>query len=283
MRDFPSSSTAPIPKTGPRLGRELADALSALGDRWLIQVDELPVFLLKLLAGAEIDGPQRTRVREFLYWMRRLRLEYPSVKWMLAGSVGLDTVAARLNLADTINDLRIVTLGAYTPETAHALLRALGASYNIELSDAVRQHLIDRVGWPIPYYLQLAFHELRGSVGAGVATEAGVDAAFGTLLDPAHKAYFDFWRQRLHDELGQPDSGFAIGLLSSACHDDEGASRDTLAQKLSLSITDPALRDAKLQYLLDVLQSDGYLVEHQRRLRFRFALLRDYWRARVAT
>jgi hypothetical protein len=44
--------------------------------------------------------------------MRRLRLEFPAVRWMLAGSIGLDTVTARLNVADAINDLRIVSLAA---------------------------------------------------------------------------------------------------------------------------------------------------------------------------
>jgi AAA+ ATPase superfamily predicted ATPase len=63
-----------------RLGRDLAEALSGLEGRWLLQIDELPVFILKLLNDSDAA---RERVREFLYWMRRLRLEFP---WMLAGS-----------------------------------------------------------------------------------------------------------------------------------------------------------------------------------------------------
>ncbi|MGH9893053.1 MAG: hypothetical protein ACREA0_13885 [bacterium] len=82
------------------LGRDLAEALSGLERRWLLQIDELPVFILKLLNDGDAA---RERVREFLYWMRRLRLEFPAVRWMLAGSIGLDTVTARLNVADAIN------------------------------------------------------------------------------------------------------------------------------------------------------------------------------------
>jgi chromosome segregation and condensation protein ScpB len=262
------------------LGRELADALSHLDGRWLIQVDELPVFVLQLLRRD--DPRQRDSVREFLYWMRRLRLDFPAVRWMLAGSIGLDTVAARLNLADAVNDLRIVTLGAYNRETAHELLLELGRRYSLGLSEPVRERLIDRIGWPIPYYLQLAFHELRElDTEASLAIE-DVDHAFDTLLDPAHRAYFDYWRQRLHDELGRPDSDYAVQLLTSAALDANGVERSTLSQVLSAKVADPDQRSEKLRYLLDVLQSDGYLVEHQGRWRFRVPLLRDYWLRRVA-
>src|SRR6266568_795639 len=96
-----------------RLGEELADALSKLEGRWLIQIDELPVFVLKLLNQGEPS--ERARVREFLYWMRRVRQQYTGVRWMLAGSIGLDTITARLNIADAINDLRIAKLGAFDP------------------------------------------------------------------------------------------------------------------------------------------------------------------------
>jgi hypothetical protein len=231
----------------------------------------------------QADSAQRMRVREFLYWMRRLRLEYPSVRWMLAGSIGLDTVTARLNLADSINDLRIVTLGAYKPDTAHALLCALAETYAIEFSEPARQRLIDRIGWPIPYYLQLAFHELRGRDRNAPVTIDEVDQALETLLDPAHRAYFDFWRQRLHDELGHPDSEYALDVLAAVARDADGCTRETLAQILSGGISDPRERDSKLHYLLDVLRSDGYLVEHGGRWNFRFQLLRDYWRMRVAS
>jgi hypothetical protein len=52
-------------------GRGTGRPLSKLDGRWLIQIDELPVFVLKLLNQ---DQPaERALVREFLYWMRRLR------------------------------------------------------------------------------------------------------------------------------------------------------------------------------------------------------------------
>ena len=260
-----------------RIGEELAEALEGLERQTLIQVDELPVFVLKLLNRA--DETQQGRIREFLYWMRKLRQKYLHVKWMLAGSIGLDTVASRLNIADAINDLRIETLGAFDGATAHDLLRTLSANYGLTLEDPVRERVLARVGWLIPYYLQLVFDKLR----EWQKPEAGhVDAVVDTLLDASHKGLFDYWRQRLRDELGRPDADHASALLHPACRTPEGVRRGVFQQVLTASIADADAREDKLRYLLDVLENDGYLVEEEKRWRFRSPLLREYWSRRVA-
>jgi hypothetical protein len=261
-----------------RLGEELADALSRLEGAWLIQVDELPVFVLKLLNQ---DAPaDRARVREFLYWMRRLRLQYTGVRWMLAGSIGLDTVAARLNIADAINDLHIAKLGAFDEPTADALLQALATEHRVDLNEIVRRHIVSRIGWTAPYYVQLVFHELRNIQGA--VAEADVDRAIENLLSPYHRNAFDYWRQRLHDELGPTHADNAVILLNHCCRAPEGATRSTWSLALARVIADARMREEETRYLLDVLQNDGYLVEADDRLLFRSPLLREYWFRRVA-
>ncbi|HXB69880.1 MAG TPA: hypothetical protein VNY05_16625 [Candidatus Acidoferrales bacterium] len=260
-----------------RMGEELADALEPLEWQTLIQVDELPVFALKLLNRP--DDTDQGRIREFLYWLRRLRLQYPKIRWMLAGSIGLDTVASRLNIADSINDLRIETLGAFDTPTAHALLQRLAGAYGIELDLAVREHAIARVGWPVPYYLQLIFDKLRECQEPGTED---VDRAVDTLLDPSHKGLFDYWRQRLRDELGRPDAEYAAALLHPASRAAEGVRAAIFKLALTGAIADAGAREDKVRFLLDVLQNDGYLVEEAGRWRFRSPLLREYWRRRVA-
>jgi len=260
------------------LGATLARFLEKADGRWLLQVDEIPVFLLKLLAAK--DGPRRAE--EFLHWLRQVRQTAPHVRWLLAGSIGLDTVAARLNLGDTINDLRMQGLGPFDSETAGRFLLELSKSYPVNFAPQIREYIVERVAWPIPYYLQVVFAELREMNGASSIDRNRVDEAFARLLDPARKNYFDYWRQRLHDELGTPEDGWALTLLNSICRDPEGASYETLQQVLARRISDPDERDTHLRYLLDVLQNDGYLVEDGDRYRFRLPLLREYWLKRVA-
>ena len=264
------------------LGKALARALADLDEPWVLMVDELPVFVNSLVRRDESGSS----ARNFLNWFREVRQtqsEEALVRWVLAGSIGLDTVASRLNLGDTINDLRLVHLGPFSAETAESFLVALATSYGFTLDKPVRQRILERIGWPIPYYLQLVFAELRTmwTDSGKPPTVTQVDESIEILLSPAKKAYFDYWRQRIQAELGKPDSDFALDLLNVAAQSTVGVSASILGQVLSQHIQDPDDRSERLRYLLDILNSDGYLVEEDGKYQFRSVLLRDFWRTRV--
>ena len=265
--------------------REVGDALGKVLDEadipWLICVDEVPVFVINLIKQGE-DGKRRARA--FLNWFRDLRQRhYRQVKWLLAGSIGLDTIAARLGWGDTINDLEPFPLAAFDESTALSFLDQLATSYRLPLEESARQAIVKRVGWPVPYYLQIMFSQLRENWEDNDVRpdEAAVEHAFERLLDPAYRVHFDYWRQRLDEELGQPEAGHAILLLDHVCQDASGLSRDALGQALSTRVQDPDERDRILRYLLDVLGGDGYLVERDGRHAFRMEWLRVYWQRRL--
>lgn len=263
------------------VGEAIVAAIAATGTQWLILVDELPIFVLALLRADESG----TRARDFLNWFRTLRQHADigkNVRWLLAGSIGLDTVARRMNLGDTINDLYLYSdFGAFSRDTAFALLDQLASSYSLTLTNEVKGRICDRMGWLIPFHLQMCFADLNARRRHGEPTVDDVDAVYENLLSPAKKSYFDFWRQRLQEELGAPDAGRAVRLLNAIAADDEGASRQTLAAVLASDITDPEARERQLIYLTDVLISDGYLVRSAERYHFRSGLLREYWRRNV--
>lgn len=258
-------------------GEEIATALADTEYQWLVCIDELPVFVVKLLQQGD-EG--RERARTFLYWLRNLRqAHYRQVKWLLAGSIGLDTMAARLRIGDAINDLKPFPLDAFSRDCAERFLDALAQSYGIALPPEVRDHIVARIGWPVPYYLQLMFSSLRDTVeddGAPLAV-ATVDGLFEKLLGPAYQGHFDYWRQRLDDELGQPDAGHAVRLLNRLAGTREGLDAATLGFVLHPHIADTEERDRLLRHLLNVLDSDGYLVRLDGRYVFRLEWLRLYW------
>jgi hypothetical protein len=255
------------------LGDALARALQGGDRRWLLLLDELPVFVLSLL-----DDPPRAR--HFLNWFRALRQQTTHVRWLLAGSVGLDTVAALHNLADTINDLEIAELGAFRPDEARNFLAALDRTHQLGLDEAAQDRVIERVGWPIPYFLQLVYKQLRNEAdaGDGRVDAAGVDRAYARLLDPTHRVQFDYWRQRLTEQLGRVRAGHAHQLLSAVAAGPEGATPATLSQVLGSAVPDPEERAAALEFTLGVLRRDGYLVPVGGRWMYRAPLLRDWWR-----
>ncbi len=265
-----------------KAGEELGKALSDGSDDWLVCIDELPVFIVNLLQQGD-EG--RRRARAFLYWLRDLRqTHYRRVKWLLAGSIGLDTLAARLGLSDTINDLEPFPLDAFSEESAKRFLAELAASYSIEFGPELCDAVVRRVGWPVPYYLQLMFEHLREEcLEQDKAPDiAMVAQVFEKLLGMGYRNHFDYWRQRLDEELGQPEAGYAVLLLSRICRSEPGEGQENLAQILGQRMGDPNERDKMLNYLLEVLVSDGYLIERQGRYAFRLEWLRVYWQRRFA-
>jgi hypothetical protein len=211
-----------------QLGKTLTQALNDIKEPWLIEIDEVPLFVLKLLKL----GDGQKRVRAFLSWLRVLRQEHPEIRWTLAGSIGLDTVTARLNMGDTINDLQTVHLGPFSNESAQRLLESLADSYDFILSPSVRDEIIRNVGWLLPYYLQIVFSLLRDNAPEHAEQwEPTVDMVpriFDELLSPSSRNYFDYWRQRLTEELGTPDDRYATMLLNAACQDVVGSPRQIL-------------------------------------------------------
>lgn len=259
-------------------GEEIGKALAASEHNWLICVDELPVFIVKLLQQGE---PGRQRARTFLYWLRDLRqTHFQRIKWLLAGSIGLDTMTARLRIGDAINDLEPFKLDAFSPDSAKRFLAELAHSYELPLDSATIDHLLERIGWPVPYYLQLMFSHLRDAYldEQTQPSPAAVDVVFDKLLGQSYRVHFDYWRQRLDDELGQPEAGYACRILDLICATPDGMTSDTLAQALQTHIADADARDRMLRHLLQILENDGYLVRHEtRRYAYRLEWLRMYW------
>lgn len=231
------------------------------------------MFILGILDDAQ-------RVRRFLNWFRTLRQEGGHIRWLLAGSIGLDTVAALHNLADTINDLSITHLGAFEHEVAIGFLEALDGHHKLGLDAATREHVVAKVAWPIPFFLQLVYRELRNLTEdeAREADIAAVDDAWSGLLVPGKRSYFDYWRQRLQEQLGRPRAGWAETMLTLVSTDPNGMRRELVSTALSTEIPDADERDTAVAFLLQVLENDGYLVEVDGRLQFRSPLLRDWWR-----
>jgi len=280
-------------QTWPTIAENAAEALERLGERWLVLVDELPIFVLGLIR----QDPSGKGAREFLNWLRTLRNPIrnttqpdPVIRWVVAGSIGLDAVVAKVNLGDTINDLDIFPLGPFAPAVADEFLVALGESYGLPLDLPTRTRILQRAGWLIPFYLQILFSKLHDLASEESLAPSPwlVDRVVEELLTPAYRAYFDYWRQRLTEELGRPDDQRALAMLAAVAQADDGvASRDTLAAALTPLVPDAAERDEALRFLLDVLENDGYLARVQTgsagpaRFAFRSALLREYWLRRV--
>ena len=127
----------PIPSTGSvevslgesetedwtKIANDVLRLMAQAEQRWLIYVDELPILLFNIIRNDSQTGVQR--VRRFLDWFRndvRALPEARQVRWLVSGSVGLDTLVQEHGMADTINSMSHQGLAAFSDEVAVAML-----------------------------------------------------------------------------------------------------------------------------------------------------------------
>jgi hypothetical protein len=256
-------------------------------ERVLIAVDELPV----LLQALEVGENSGARLRGFLNWFRALRLRYrKNVRWLLLGSVGLDTFSEIRNLTATINDLKPTTLGAYSDPTAISFLQELGRGKNIKMSKSHCQVILREIGWPLPFFLQLVFNELHSMLGRPPRQPQTKDAkqACAQLVAPQFYQHFEPWRGRLAEGMNAEHFQAARAVLNSICVHVDGLPRarllDAVMRKFPQRDSDEVSRI--LATTLGQLERDGYLLRRDNAdgstasYAFRSFLLRRYWHTR---
>ncbi|MBY0504796.1 MAG: AAA-like domain-containing protein [Bryobacteraceae bacterium] len=257
-----------------RPAEELETLLKSADAKTLLLIDELPILVGSI---AQLD-PSGKRAERFLLWLKRLREQFQP-RWFFAGSIGLDSVARTLKLSGTIHDLQPIELDAFRLEQATAYLVGRGQYHQWQLDPPTIQSILDAVEWHIPFHLNLVFEELRTVVseGQGHPSPQLVEVALQRLMKNG-RSHFDHWDERLRKLLDARVPAYCATILALACHRPGGVQVTTIEQRLTRDITNEEERAVMLRQLLDLLVSDGYLVNEQGSARFRSSLVRRYWR-----
>lgn len=269
-----------------KVANDVLRLIAQAEERWLIYVDELPILLFTIIRNDPQNGVQR--VRRFLDWFRndvRALPDARKVRWLVSGSVGLDTLVQEHGMADTINSMSHQGLAAFSELVAIAMLGELADSYEIELSAVDKQHIVAAVQWPQPYYLQMAFHHLRVLMTADAAANPAslIEQAMDNMVQPGTDNDFHHWEQRLGLQLCRADADHALALLTFAASDPTGARAETLFDKLHERMSNATAEEAKRTFirLRDILLRDAYWWADEtsgvKRYRFRLEPLRRWW------
>lgn len=265
---------------------ELFEKLANNRQKVLVGMDELPIFLSRIMKMDSEDGAIRVDV--ILHWLRSIRQKYPQIVWIICGSIGLDTFAEQHNLVGAINDLRLQRLGAFSDQDARKFLRLLGESPKnpLELNDEIIDYIIEKVGWPLPYFLQLVFQVVDemspDKRSAEYPSAKDVDNACESLYGAGYSKYFAHWVTRLNDQLSVPDADAAEAILKTVSRYKEGLSRNKLLQALisRRPNEDVEKLEKQLAFLLDLLERDGYFLRTNSIYAFRSFFLREFWKRR---
>ena len=268
-----------------RHGEELLGDCAAHDQPILLVIDELPIFLKRLLR--EHGGAQQ--VNTFLSWLGGAvhSLGEDSPVLIVSGSIGLAPLVSRLGIPARINYLDRFQLGPWDRDTSVACFRRLAQGCDLPVEDEVAPAVYDALGIGIPHHVQCFFARLRDFAAMrrrNRLTARDVAEVYGTeLLGPSGQNDLGHYETRLREALDDRNHAIAMEVLGEAATQggfglDARRGLDTLYSRL----VDDAPR--RIAEVLDVLTHDGYLEassdSRSPHFSFRSRLLRDWWSAR---
>lgn len=240
----------------------------------LIMVDELTILLASFLENDKEEG--KKNVEFFLNWLRSFRqVTGNKIRWIFCSSIGIDNFASLHQLSYTLNDINPFEIGAFTHKQATSFLKELAKSESIELSPELIEYILLKLGWNLPYFIQILFNKIYylNCVDEKELNQQTVDEAYTSLLSEKH---LNTWDERLK-EYAELESSIRK-VLTNLSGIAEGQNRTILLHLLYAEKQDEEKANLLLSKVLTILTNDGYLiVNEQGNYLFRSPLLRDFW------
>src|SRR5262249_47810647 len=156
--------------------------------------------------------------RQLLRWLRTMRQSSASrnLRFLIAGSIGISHVLNRIGEISSINDFEHLKIEPFSSHVADNFLQALATSHRVPLDSPVRNEMLDLIGTPVPYFLQILFSEIykQHRQAADVPTPESVRQMYhNRVLGVDCKTYFDYYYGRLRTYYDPADEKAAKIIL----------------------------------------------------------------------
>ncbi len=265
-----------------RHGDQIIKACAEYEHPVLIVLDEVPIFLVKLLKRRK-DGADRAE--EFLSWLRKLRQNRSngSPTFLLTGSIGLAPLVGRLGIPDRINDLFGFRLAPWDRDTTIACINRLSRDNNLPMDADVPGAVYEALGIGVPHFVQSFFIRLSDFVtmsGKNRVTLQDVATVYRTeVLGASGQGDLLHYETRLQQGLDEDCFKIATQVLAEAATQGvfSAAARRSLAQRHAKVQKDV---QRHITETLAVLEHDGYLERTNEGHRIPFRLLKDWLASR---
>ncbi|MCC7319287.1 MAG: hypothetical protein IT219_12205 [Bacteroidales bacterium] len=227
----------------------------------VIMVDEFPIAVENI---AKVQGSQAAV--HFLHANRAMRQRAKNgVLFIYTGSIGLPSVARKLDPAPTINDLNIVDVTPLNPKEALDMCKILFQAGKVPLDDDVIGYLLDKIAWHMPFFIQLLVQMLKDTWDNTqlVMTTESVDKALEKAASTRSNAYLASYLDRLNKTLQDEQRSLALRILSIISNNG--------------SIHRNELNLEETRNILEILEYDGYIYEKEGIYRFNSPILKMWW------
>ncbi|MBS9766717.1 MAG: hypothetical protein KGV44_04165 [Flavobacteriaceae bacterium] len=225
----------------------------------------------------EMQGIEETK--RFLHTNRELRMNHhinENVKFILTGSIGLNSLVERLGLPTTINDLSVVSVNPLSKKKGVKFAQQILDSEHLKYTDKNIDYLLEKIHWLIPYFIKLIIDECRQIAleeETDKITNAMIDKSFKQAIDFKYNNFYNHYLTRLKSSFKNNELKFLIAILTETAKNE--------------SISDNRTQDLAVRYevedirknLLRTLTFDGYLTHNKSDNTYYFVspLLKMWW------
>ena len=236
----------------------------------ILFIDELPDVLHYLY--------ENNKVQEALGILKNIRswrqdFNRNALLFVWTGSIGMRHIVRNISKStNDINDLKEIKFKPFDTVEAIEYIQLATQNASVTYSDETAQYLIDKIKYPIPYFINLMLDEINKIAKAdhnkNISTKV-IDEAFYHQVE--ENEYFDDWFSRLYKYFEKQDADFMNELLVFIAHKGKINPR----QIYDLSVKHG--KTTTYMQLVKVLLNDGYIVKNDDKYYFISPFLRGFW------
>lgn len=243
-----------------------------IGKNIVIMIDEFAQTIENIMKYESVQS-----AKSLLAHHRELRQDrslFEKITFIYAGSIGLESVAAKLDSISAINDLAVIKVPPLIQDDAKNFVETLAKANNINIDEQSIIYMLKQIEWLIPFYIQLIMDELR-KINVVITNEI-IDNTFKSLLE--NRNHFEHWHIRLKS-LEDNEYKFAKEVLNFVSENDIITSSEILNIATKYTLLEDTAKEVR-----NSLVYDGYINNNDNIKEFRFnsPILKMWWYKNVA-
>lgn len=243
------------------------------GTKLIIMVDEFAQAIENIIKKGKEDEAE-----SLLQNMRALRQNNKisdKVKFIYAGSIGLESVAKKIDSIKHINDLNPIPINTLDIPEAKDFAITLAESNEIVIVGEQVDYILEKIEWLIPFHIQIIMQELK-RFRKDDLSNADIDKAFSNAIE--QRNHFEHWESRLKT-FKDNEYKFAKEILNLI------SIHGTIKSTEIYNYADKYVLDADTaKAVIRSLVYDGYINNNENAGEYRFnsTMLKMWWFKNVA-
>jgi len=252
-------------------GLEISSLIKEIDSDVVILMDEFPIAIQKM---------EKNDATKFLNWFRGIRQTNPKLKFVLAGSVSIDSTIRDLGGVAVLNDVQRIKVEGFEEPIALEIINQVFNEKGIPYTEHLGKKILQCIGLPyIPYFLMImvsAIVEESDINGRIINEKEIVDIYEKRILGAEGIHYFEHYYRRINTYYPKKYRQAILSILSEISKTSDYPIN--LAFDIFRSETGEEDQDL-FNNLIAELSHDFYIEKvGNDKLRFYSKMLKDYWR-----